>query len=387
MWARTTRIPNELALSENAHALARAAPPCYTLTCNGNLAVLRLVRSTNTQPLWQRYVKGYRGRMQQSATEYAAVSKYRFGAPVLTDDGDEGSLDSLIVDSQSHAVTGIRARFGLFGRELYTLPISVIRHAVPSRIELHATHEDLKRDYSKVTSVMLLTSGTQVFAGDKSLGKLTQVTVNRETQELRHLVVRGMRSESVVSARGITAIEGKRVVIGSGAGAQSPVVLPYRSDEELHDEIRAAIFDYSRLRVDLPGIGIHVIDGVVWLRGHVASDINKRQVQDQLINIQGLGELHNELIADTDLAGEVSMALAKDARTAREHIGVYPSLGEINLRGRVRAEAARGAAYEIARGVPGVRDVVNALVVDPNADVIPVLAGVTNAIDQVPGGN
>lgn len=323
--------------------------------------------------------------MQQSATEYAAVSKYRFGAPVLTDDGDEGSLDSLIVDSQSHAVTGIRARFGLFGRELYTLPISVIRHAVPSRIELHATYEDLKRDYNKVTSVLLLTSGTQVFAGNKSLGKLTQVTVNRETQELRHLVVRGMRSESVVSARGIATIEGKRVVIGSGA--QSPVVLPYRSDEELHAEIRAAIFDYPRLRVDLPGIGIHVIDGVVWLRGHVASDINKRQVQDQLINIQGLGELHNELIADTDLASEVSMALAKDARTAREHIGVYPVLGEINLRGRVRTEAARGAAYEIARGVLGVRDVVNALIVDPDAGVIPVLAGVTNEEDQVPGGN
>lgn len=325
--------------------------------------------------------------MQSSTTKYAAVSKYRFGAPVLTDDGEEGSLDSLIVDAASHAVTGMRARFGFLGRELYTLPIAIVRHATPDRVDLHATRDDLKRDYSKVTAVLLLTSGTQVMVGARSVGKLTQVTVNRETQVLRHLVVRGLRSESLVPARDITAIEGKRVVIGSASDSTAPMLTPYHPDEDLHEEIRAAIYDYPRLRIDLPGIGIHVIDGVLWLQGHVSSDLNKRMVEDQLVNIRGLAELHNDLIADTDLAGSVAMALAKDARTARERIGVYPALGTINLRGHVRSEAARAAAYEIARGAPGVKDVENALAVDPNAGGIPVLAGVTNQEDRVPGGN
>jgi osmotically-inducible protein OsmY len=325
--------------------------------------------------------------MQTSTPKFVAVSKYRFGAPVLTDDGEEGSLDSLIVDATSHAVTGMRARFGLFGRELYTLPIGAIRHATASRVELHKTLDDLKRDYSKVTAVQLLTPGTQVMVGAKSVGKLTQVTVNRETQVLRHLVVRSLRTESLVSARGITTIEGRRVVIESGSASTAPGLTPYRPDEELHEEIRSAIYDYARLRIDLPGIGIHVIDGALWLQGHVASDLNKRMVQDQLMNIRGLSEMHNELIADTDLASTVAMALAKDPRTARERIGVYPALGTINLRGHVRSEAARGAAYEIARGVPGVKDVENALAIDPNAVGIPVLAGVTNQEDRVPGGN
>src|SRR6185437_1765216 len=248
-----------------------------------------------------------------STTEFAEVSKYRFGAPVLTDDGDEGSLDSLIVDPQTYAITGMRVRFGLFGRELYTLPNAVVRHATPERIDLHVTRDDLKRDYSKVTSVMLLTSGTQVVVANKPVGKLAQVTVNRETHVLRHLVVEhGLRSESVVPAQGISAIEGNRIIIGAAADTTAPMLTPYRPDEELHEEIRSAIYDYPRLRVDLPGIGIHVIDGVLWLQGHVASDLNKRLVADQLTNVRGLGEVHNELIADTDLAAAVSMALAKD---------------------------------------------------------------------------
>ena len=99
-----------------------------------------------------------------------------------------------------------------------------------------------------------------------------------------------------------------------------------------------------------------------------------------------MSEIHNDLIADNDLASDVAMALAKDPRTARSQIGVYPSLGRINLRGRAHTPVARQAAYEVARGVPGVEDIENALIVDPDAEVIPVLAGVTNQEDRVPGG-
>jgi osmotically-inducible protein OsmY len=324
--------------------------------------------------------------MQHSATEFAPVSKYRFGAPVLTSDGEEGSLDSLIMDAPSHAITGLRVRFGLFGRELYTLPVAVIRHANPVRVELRVTRDDLKRDYSQVTAELLLTSRTQVMVANKSVGKLTQVTVNRETQVLRHLVARGLRGEILVAARGITAIEGRRVIIGTENAGATPALTLYRPDEEIREEVREAIYDYARLRVDLPGIAIRVIDGVLWLQGHVSSDLNKRLVRDQIVNIRGLSEIHNELIADNDLASDVAMALAKDPRTAHGKIGVYPALGHINLRGRVRTPAARTAAYEVARSVPGVEDVENALVVDPDAEVIPVLAGVTNQEDRVPGG-
>lgn len=325
--------------------------------------------------------------METTDTGYVAVSKYRFGAPVLTDDGEEGTLDALIVDAAAHIVSGIRVRFGFLGRTMYMAPVSTVRHATPGRIELHLTRDDLKSDYTKASPVVLLSTSTQVMAGHKSLGKLLQVTVNRETHALRHLVLeRGLRSEALIAARNITAVEGRRIVLGASAN-DAPPLTPYRPDDEIHTEVRSAIYDYPRLRIDLPGIGIHVIDGVLWLQGHVASDLNKRMVQDQLGNIRGLSEIHNELISDTDLANAVAMALAKDSRTARERIGVYPILGNINLRGRVRTDAARTAAYEVARATPGVETVENALIVDPSAEVIPVMAGVTNEEDRVPGGN
>jgi hypothetical protein len=37
--------------------------------------------------------------------------------------------------------------------------------------------------------------------------------------------------------------------------------------------------------------------------------------------------------------------------------------------------------------VPGVKSVVNELLIDPNAQVVPVLAGITNEEDQVPGSD
>ena len=79
------------------------------------------------------------------------------------------------------------------------------------------------------------------------------------------------------------------------------------------------------------------------------------------------------------------MALAHDPRTANEHIGVYPKFGDVHLRGRATHTEARQAAGAIAATVPGVKQVANELGIDPNADVVPVLAGITNEEDMVPG--
>jgi osmotically-inducible protein OsmY len=105
-----------------------------------------------------------------------------------------------------------------------------------------------------------------------------------------------------------------------------------------------------------------------------------------LEELTGVASIHNELTTDTDLAARVSHALAADARTAGEMIGVYPMLGEVRLRGSVRTAEARAAAGEIVAHTPGAKSVTNDLHVDANARVVPVMAGVTNEEDIVPGG-
>jgi osmotically-inducible protein OsmY len=159
-----------------------------------------------------------------------------------------------------------------------------------------------------------------------------------------------------------------------------------RADDELCQDVYHRLRDCQLVRLDLPGITIHARDGVVWLRGHVSSDGKRRRTDEVLWGLDGLLELHNELVTDTDLAAAVAMALAYDPRTARERIGVYPSLGVMRLRGIVRTPGAHAGAWEIAAAVPLVKQVVNELCIDPDADVLPDLAGVTNNYDLVPGG-
>src|SRR5262249_701172 len=161
----------------------------------------------------------------------------------------------------------------------------------------------------------------------------------------------------------ISKIESRRIDLAM-PGLAAAQLTAYRPDEELHEDIRLAIEDVPRLRVDLPGMDIRVLDGVVWLRGHCASDLSRRLTWERVPGIRGSEERKNDLSSDQGLAAAVSSALAHDPRTARELVGVYPRLGHVFLRGRVHSEAARAAAGEIARTVPHVIDLHNDLIVD-----------------------
>jgi osmotically-inducible protein OsmY len=81
--------------------------------------------------------------------------------------------------------------------------------------------------------------------------------------------------------------------------------------------------------------------------------------------------------------------LALDSRTAGQHIGVYPRLGEMHLRGGVRTRAAHEGASNVAKAVPSATQIVNELRIDLDANEMPMRSSagwVTNCEDMVPGG-
>ncbi len=325
--------------------------------------------------------------MQTAAIDFAEVRKFRFEAPIVASDGEAGRLVAVVVDAERRAVTHIGIRLGVFARQLHFVPLNLVPEARAEAVSLSITLDDIHQKSVPTPSGVKLTSSTNITAGGKTLGRLTQLTITSGTQALRHLVVdRGLRREALVPASVITAVSERQISVDLGALSPDGLT-PFRPDADLYQAVHAAIYDYQPLRVDLPGIEIHALDGTVWLRGHVSSDLNCRLVEDQVQGIPGLSEIYNELIADSELAAAISLALAHDPRTAGEHIGVYPRLGEVRLRGGVRTPASRQAAGEIATAVPGIRDVVNELHIDPQARVVPVMAGVTNQMDIVPGGS
>jgi osmotically-inducible protein OsmY len=322
--------------------------------------------------------------MQTAATEFADVFKFRFDAKVEANDGDAGRLVRVIANSQQRTVTHIGVQVGLLFGKTYYLPLDLVSTANADVITVTVPLEEIQMSISKPEGAELSRS-TGIMVAGKRIGQLIQLTIHSETRRLRHLVIERGSRELVVPATVVTNLAARQISADLGDASVSQLTV-YRPDEQLRQAVYDAIFDYPRLRVELHGIIIHAIDGVVWLRGYVANDLNRRMVEDQLRDIPGLSELYNELITDTQLAADVSMALAHDPRTAKGHIGVYPKLGQVHLRGRVATSDARQAAGTIASSNASVKEVINELLIDPAAEVVPVLAGVTNEEDMVPGG-
>jgi len=325
--------------------------------------------------------------MQLPPMEFAEVQKFRFDADVEASDGAAGRLAWVVADAASHTLTyiGVKVTAGtLFFGGTYDVPIHLVSTADDNAVTLSIPLEEVKKHRTRPDGAQL-TRATQVQAGSRRLGHLAQLTIAKEGALLRHLVVERLGREVLINARLIDELAAKQIAVNLGQLTPNDLT-PYRSDAELRDEVYQRIWGYTRMRPDMPGITIHAIDGVVWLKGYVSSDLNRRVIQNLMQDITGLAELHNDLIADNLLAADVAMSLAHDPRTADQRIGVYPRLGEVHLRGVVQSAQAVTAAVELARKVAGVNSVVNELRVNPRFTNLPDLAAVTNAEDLVPGG-
>jgi osmotically-inducible protein OsmY len=330
--------------------------------------------------------------MRQSMMSNEEAWKFRLGADIYASDGTAGKLVAVVTDGPRQYLTHVGVRVHRFRRS-YFVPVDLVTTADADSVTLSIALDEVETRsstpqgavLSRSTRVNSVDTGVKADTSGKRLGHLVQITVDRETCALRDLVVdRGGRGEVLVPGHTIASITSQQLKVQLAVSPES--LVQYRPDGELRQALHDRLEAYAPLRLDLAAIEIRPIDGVVHLRGHVSSDLLRRMAEDQLQGATGVAELYNDLVADTDLANSVSMALALDMRTAGQHIGVYPRLGEIYLRGSVGTDAAFDGASAVARAVPAVTRVVNELRINPNADEIPVLAGVTNHEDMVPGG-
>lgn len=323
--------------------------------------------------------------METPTTTYVPISKFRFGASAHDSEGQNGLLIAVVINPTTYDLIAVGLRFGLFGRTTYA-PVAWVTSVSDAGITLKATRTELGTG-DKAPAGVVLDASSSVTQNGRRVGKLSRLSFNSETHALRHLLIdHGMGAEYVVAAASVAQVATGSVTLTAPSDSAHPALTPYRPDDELRDDIQRAIEGYNRLRVDLAGIHITATDGEVWLRGHVSSELNRRLVGDLASSVRGIVELRNELISDPDLAAAISSALARDPRTAEERIGVYPMLGVVRLRGAVHTALAREGAEELARKIHRDGEVVNDLRVDPNANVLPVMSGVTNAEDVVPGG-
>ncbi len=328
--------------------------------------------------------------LPRKVMEFAEAQRFRFGAAIQASDGVAGSLVMVVVDEQRRASTHLGIRMSPFHRHVVLVSVDRVTDATADTVTLSIPQDRIARDGPTVMpSGIALTRSTRVSASGAPrnfIGHLVQVSIHREAHELHHLVAaRRLHGTVLVLASLITGITPRDIAV-SLTGVPPEQLVRYRPDEELRRNAYDRLYDYAPLRIDLSGIAIYALDGGVWLRGHVSSDGKRRLAEHQLRDLVGMFELHNELVADEELAAAVAMALAHDPRTAGQHIGVYPQLGDTYLRGSVQTRAARTGAGDGAAGVAGVKGVMNELRVDPHAGAVPALASVSNREEMVPGG-
>jgi hyperosmotically inducible protein len=130
---------------------------------------------------------------------------------------------------------------------------------------------------------------------------------------------------------------------------------------------------YADDRVSGTDVNVDTQNGMVSLRGKVASADQKRAAEEVAKTVEGVTSVRNDLqvvpsaerkavnAEDKDLKNAVQSRIKQDARLKASDIDVRVDAGVVTLTGDVKDLGARARASEVARSVPGVRSVKNEL--------------------------
>src|SRR6266487_421454 len=325
----------------------------------------------------------------QNSTLISEMQKFQFGSRILCSDGEDGVLTHVGFDPATRRVTHIGVKPGrLFSKTVY-LPYETVEGASGDGVTLNITRDQLSTADKSEPGGALFDAKSVVQQSDSSAkGLLHLVAVHPQSGELAYCVVHNLRpgQSNLIQQQYVKKLEPGRIII-SVPEATFQTLPPYRPDAELQREVENILFDLTPLHVDFKGMTIRVLDGVLYLDGNISSSLRCDIVQDQALGVPGVLEIKNNLIGDDTLAGNLAMALARDARTRDLPIGVYPRLGDVRLSGAVHTAEQKAAAEEIARAFPGVRSVTNDLQVNPKIDILHVMSSSEGgeAEDKVPG--
>lgn len=148
--------------------------------------------------------------------------------------------------------------------------------------------------------------------------------------------------------------------------------LDSKSDDWLTVKVQTAFYRDQRFLGRR--LAVETAGGVVTLRGKVDSDQDRTAAAEIARSFDGVKEVRNELtVVPPALRAQVEAMdgqidrllkdrLKRDARLQDERIDTRVDAGVVTLTGEVNSSAAGSRASELARGVPGVREVRNELI-------------------------
>lgn len=324
-----------------------------------------------------------------TTTHISEMLKFHFGNIIFYADGEDGVLSHVLFDPTTRIMTNIGVRQKrLFGKT-FTLPYNAVTGASAEGIRLSLKSGDVtSANQAGAHGALLDTKSVVENTGESGVGTLMMVAVHPENAELAYIVARHFKAgqDTLIQQQYITSVEAGRINISIPDDVLKSLP-PFRPDDALQREVESVLFDYTPGHIDMKGIKARVLDSVLYLDGNISSTLRGDIMSDQVLGVAGLLEVKNNLVGDDQLAADVARLLGQDQRTRDLPIGVYPRLGVVRLSGAVHNSQQKAAAAEIARAYPGVRSVINDLLIDPKAELLRVMAASEGgeAEDIVPG--
>ena len=145
-----------------------------------------------------------------------------------------------------------------------------------------------------------------------------------------------------------------------------------RSDLEIQREALDSL--RSDVRLDVTHLSVDVGGGIVYLRGSVPTVWQRRIARDVANRLKGVVDVVNELRVipparrpDDEVAADVRAALVRDSWVDERKVAVQVANGVVYLSGVVDSYVEKSYVASDAWSVPGVVDVVDNVVIAPQA--------------------
>ncbi|HZS78258.1 MAG TPA: BON domain-containing protein [Ktedonobacteraceae bacterium] len=311
----------------------------------------------------------------QKLVSISEMQKFYFGGKIICTDGEGGTLTDLIFDPATRRLTALGVKQGrFFGKTVY-LPFAKVVKASGDGITVDMKRDDVASAEHTPPGGTQLSGKSEVVRTGGNKGSLRMVAVHPDSGQLAYVVARNLQQgqDTLIRNEYVSGIAENQITLSLSDESLNKLP-PYRPDDELQQDVESVLFDLTPMHIDMKGIRVRVLDGVLYLDGNISSALRADIAQDQVLGVPGILEIKNNLVADDRLAADLAMALAQDQRTRELPIGVYPRLGVVRLSGAVHNAQQKAAAEEIVRKFPGVQGVENYLVIDPKAEMLHVMA-------------
>ena len=316
------------------------------------------------------------------------LQKFRFGSKVICSDGEEGYLSYVGVDVNGPRVVVLGVKLGRFFGKTVSVPLVSVSEASSQGVILSITRAELAALQPQTANAQLDAHSIVRESASNVRGPLHVVAVHPQSGEFSYIVAHSLRpnQSTLMRQEYISKVENGSVIVNI-PDAMLQTLPAYRSDEDLQRDVEAVLFDFAPLHIDFPGMHVRVLDSVLYLDGNISSSLRGDIVDDQVASVPGLLGVKNRMIGDDLLAADLALVLGRDSSTRDLPIGVYPRLGVVRLSGFVHNEQQRISAEQIAKDFPGVRSVLNELVIEPQAELLNVMSssGSEETEDIVPG--